>query len=308
MTKIGLFSYGHMGASGLNAVLKKFEVLWIILPAKKEQNTSEKETEKIAIKNNIPVHYIFKFSEIEKLILKTKPEIVLICSFNKVLPGNVLGYSKFVNVHLGDLPRMRGRANVNWAIINGEKSLVISIHSVSSGLDEGNIYAKFKISISEKENVGDIYKKINSTLESKLSGVLRKVNLGYKGLPQKGRASYCATRIPDDGYINFAMTTKEIDRLIRATTKPYPGAFTYFENKKMIILRARIPKNPKKYVGSIPGRVSEIHSDGVEVLTGDSSIIIEVVEFEGKEQSANSIIKSIKKTLGVDIHSLIKNK
>lgn len=306
MTNIGIFAYGEMGKTALVALLKNFNVLWVLLPPVKYQTEAEKLTQEIAEKNKISIIYETSTIILQKFIEKNLPDIVLICSFNKVLSEDTLKLVSFINVHLGDLPRYRGRANVNWAIINGENKITISIHKVTPDLDGGNIYAKYPIEIKKSENVGDVYKKINKKLENVLTSVLNKILGGHNGIPQKGEATYCITRLPEDGLIDWNKTTREIYNLIRGVTKPYPGAFTYLEGKKMIVWSSRIPKKTKKYVGRIPGRVIQILQDGVEVLTSDSSIIIESITYDGKEQNASKLIKSVKTTLGIDIVTLFE--
>jgi methionyl-tRNA formyltransferase len=145
------------------------------------------------------------------------------------------------------------------------------------------------VRILEKEDVGDIYRKMNKILENNLIKVLKRVENGYKGKPQKGKPTYYPTRLPVDGLIDFNKTSREIYNFIRAQTKPYPGAFTYYGEKKMIVWSSR---------------VIEIHKDGVEVLTGDSSLIIQNISFEGKDENASEIIKSVKSTLGIDYAAL----
>ena len=103
--------------------------------------------------------------------------------------------------------------------------------------------------------------------------------------------------MPQDGLIDWQKTSLEIDRLIRAVTKPYPGAFTFFEGKRMIVWTGKIPKNPRIFEGRIPGRVVGLYPDGVEVLSGDSSIIIKNINYENQEKNARDVIKSVKKTL-----------
>ena len=77
--------------------------------------------------------------------------------------------------------------------------------------------------------------------------------------------------------------------------------------KKLIVLSSKLPENPRKYEGRIPGRIILIHQDGVEVLTGDSSIIISEVEYDGKIYNASEIVKSVKKTLGINWIELYEN-
>jgi methionyl-tRNA formyltransferase len=304
MAKVGLFAYGEMGFTALELISGNYDLGWVVLPPLKNQISTEKLTFNLAKEKGIPITSEVSLDKISKIVLKNKTDLILICSFNKILTKEILSSSKFVNVHLGDLPRQRGRANVNWAIINGENEITISVHEVTPDLDGGNIYAKFSVRILEKEDVGDIYRKINKILENNLIKVLKRVENGYKGKPQKGKPTYYPTRLPVDGLIDFNKTSREIYNFIRAQTKPYPGAFTYYGEKKMIVWSSRIPDIPKNFEGRIPGRVIEIHKDGVEVLTGDSSLIIQNISFEGKDENASEIIKSVKSTLGIDYVAL----
>lgn len=311
MTKLGLFAYGEMGEAVLSVLIDKFEIVWIYLPPEKKQTSNEKSTHRLAKKNNIPIFYTSNIKDIESNIEKNPPKVILVSSFNKILPENIINLSKFINIHLGDLPKMRGRANVNWAIIHDAKKIVITIHQITSKLDAGNIYAKYPISIKREDSVDIIYDKINKRLGLSIVPVINRIVKGYSGVSQKGAPTYYCTRLPEDGLINFSNSSREIFNLIRAVSKPYPGAFTYHGGEKLIVWSARIPKNPKKYVGRIEGRIVEIHKDGVEVLTKDSSIIIEKVNYKGKDRNCNDVIKSVKTTLGIDYinlyEKLIKN-
>jgi methionyl-tRNA formyltransferase len=301
MQKVGLFAYGEMGESVLRSLLEKFTVQWVILPSQGAQTNKEQSTEQLAIEKKIPVSYASSFIELSKYIQTHTPDLVVIASFNKILPEKILLLTKFMNVHIGDLPRYRGRATVNWAIINNRSEIGLTIHEVAPDLDAGNIYDQHMIPISHEDTCGTIYKAIDRYLAKNISQIADKVLKGYQGEAQSGEATYCCTRLPEDGLIDWDNTSKDIYNFIRAITKPYPGAFTYFEGKKMIIWDAEIPKNPKVYEGRIPGRVGAILPDfGVEVLTGDSVIIVKSISYEGKVHNASQIIKSIKKTLGIN--------
>lgn len=300
MTNIGLFGYGEMGLTSLEATSKNFNIIWIVLPPKNIQTDTERKTEALARKNGLKIIYETIPSKIHQVISNSLPKLILICSFNKILPDKTIRLVNFINVHLGDLPKYRGRANVNWSIINGEKEIVISVHKVTPDLDGGNIYAKYPIKIEDHESVGDVYEKINKKLAKEISPLLQKVVGGFKGAKQKGNATYCVTRLPSDGIINFNDTTQNIFNFIRAQSKPYPGAFTYYNNKKMTVWSSIIPKSPKKYVGRVPGRIIQIDLEGVEVMTRDSSIIIEKVNYNRKDLKANQVIKSVKTTLGIN--------
>jgi len=300
MKKIGLFAYGEMGEAALQATLNHFDILWVVLPGSNRTHTEER-TYNLAKKHKISIVNPGKSFNISTLIKKDKPNIVLICSYNKILQESVLNLSNFVNVHLGDLPKFRGRANVNWAIILGRKKINITIHDVVAELDAGNIFQSFTIPISDVDTVGDVYLKINKKLITSLASLLKKVLQGFPGKKQSGQATYLPTRLAEDGLIDWSKKSVEIYNFIRAISRPYPGAFTFYKGKKMIVWNAEKTRD-RIYEATIPGRIGRvIKGKGVEVLTGDSSLIIKEVTFDNREMNASQIIKSTKETLGIDM-------
>jgi methionyl-tRNA formyltransferase len=234
---------------------------------------------------------------------------VVISSYNQILPPEIIELSTFVNVHYSPLPNYRGRANVNWAIINNESCAAITIHKISPELDEGNILFQQLIPIHSDHTVADIYDRLNTIQRQFLGETVIKVFNGYQGIKQNSvEATYCCTRLPEDGEINWSDSTRSIDCLIRALVSPFPGAYTYFQQKKLLIWQAQILNNPPVYVGRIPGRVIGISkTEGyVDVLTGDGVLRLFKVQFVGQEITvAANIIKSTKITLGLLISDLL---
>ncbi|OGH24578.1 MAG: hypothetical protein A3B47_03820 [Candidatus Levybacteria bacterium RIFCSPLOWO2_01_FULL_39_24] len=301
MKKIGLLAYGEMGFSALESLRSLFNVVWVILSPER----SNVKLIKFAKKNNIKIFFTNNNDRIYRIAKNTKPEAIVIASYNKILPEKILTLCKCINVHHGDLPRFRGRANINWAIIMDKKKIALTIHEAVSNLDAGNIYKKYQIPITNIDNVETVYGKVNLLLKLDLAHIVNKVIKGYKGKKQIGNPTYCCTRLPEDGLIDWAKSSKDIYNLIRALTKPYPGAFTFFKGKKLIIYNAEIPKHPKIFEGRIPGRViSIIPNYGAEVLTGGSSIIIKNGLYEGKETVLSNVITSVKETLGINFASI----
>lgn len=302
MKKIGLLAYGETGYSALKSLLGSFEVKWIVVPENISDAQDSQAVERLAKRNGIKVYRIRSVEGLRQILQNDLPDVVVISSFNLIIPPDVILLTKFINVHHGDLPRFRGRANINWAIINGRKAIGLTIHDVESDLDSGNIYASYKVKITRKDSVKTVYEKFNKILVENLADVVSKVINGYKGVPQKGKATYCCTRLPEDGYIHWEDSTENITNLIRALTTPFPGAFTFLDNKKLYIWDYALPENPRVFEGRIPGRIIGVYpGTGVEVLTGDGSIVIKNVTIEGKNKNASYVIKSVKKTLGINM-------
>jgi methionyl-tRNA formyltransferase len=248
-------------------------------------------------------------ANIEQVVREIRPACVLISSYDRLIPPHLLQLCPFVNVHYGPLPRYRGRANVNWAIINREPEAAITIHCVDATLDSGNILLQQSTPIGPNTTVGEVYRDLNEIQRRNLGKVLRRYLDGEIGTPQVGSATYCCTRIPDDGDIDWSASTAEIYALIRALGDPYPGAYTYLRLHKFFIVRAAIVENAPVYVGRIPGRVCGVHRDGsVDVLTGDGVLrIFEIRDASGTTMPARQIVRSLKDTLGLTKIDLLRS-
>ena len=306
--KVLLLAYGQMAPPALKSLLASYEVVSIITPpAGKNLYRSQIHlpVETLARQHHIPIIKSDKFTDLEKVVKQYQPLAVLIASYHKVIPDSILGLCKFVNIHHGDLPRWRGRANVNWAIILGKKFIGLTFHQAIPDLDAGAIYAQYKIPITNLDTVKTVYDKINHHVLQHSSSVIRQVLDGYVGKLQQGQATYCITRLPQDGLIDWHQSSLQINRLVRALTHPYPGAFTYYNGKKMIIWETVIPPHPRRYITRIPGRISLIHKGrGVEILTGNTSIIITSVTYGRQNGVASDFIKSVNASLGINLVEL----
>jgi methionyl-tRNA formyltransferase len=263
----------------------------------------------LAQKANIPVFPDTSQKAIKSLVLKYQPDCVVVSSYNQILPPSIIELSTFINVHYSPLPQYRGRANVNWAIINNEPCAAISIHRISPDLDEGNILFQQLIPIRGDDTVADLYNRLNQIQWQNLGEAIVKAFNGYEGVKQNNaEATYGCTRLPEDGEIDWTASTKSIDCLIRALVAPFPGAYTYFQGRKLLIWQAIPMENPPVYVGRIPGRiVCRSKAEGfVDVLTGDGVLRILQVQFTGADRTAAAnTIKSVKSSLGLKSSDLL---
>lgn len=315
LNSVMMLGYGEMAESALLSLAERFKVATVVTPPLDSdlyRFSKEIAVEKTAQVLRVPIVRTNSNEEIEVLIKKLRPQALVICSYNKILGPDILKLTKCINVHGGDLPRWRGRANFNWAIILDKKKMGVTVHEAIPNLDAGNIFAQYSIPISERETIVSLYDKTNVIIRRNLGQVVEKVLKGYKGRPQRGQNTYCCTRLPQDGYIDWSLSSKQIDRFIRGLTNPFPGAFTYFKGEKMNVWSAEIPKNPLKYVARIPGRIIKIYKGlGVEVLTGDSSIILKEVTYGGENRTADDFINTVKTSLGfnaVEAYEFLKAK
>ncbi|MBW4666643.1 MAG: methionyl-tRNA formyltransferase [Cyanomargarita calcarea GSE-NOS-MK-12-04C] len=305
MTNVLLIGLGTTTLTALQSLISQCNVQGIV----RNVNTVDDPVVSLAQQAGIPIFSDTSQEEIKSLILKFQPDCVVVSSYNQILPPALIELTAFINVHYSPLPQYRGRANVNWAIINDEPCAAISIHQIAPGLDEGNILFQQIIPIHFDDTVADIYDSLNQIQRQHLGETVVKALNGYQGLPQNSaEATYGCTRLLEDGEINWSNSTRSIKNLIRGLVSPFPGAYTYLDGKKLTVWQAKPVDNPPTYVGRIAGRViGRSKTEGyVDVLTGDGVLRILEVQFAGEEKTtAANLIKSVKTTLGLQMSELL---
>ena len=311
MVNVLLIGIGTTALTALESLMSKCHVQGVVRDPQIDPQINDRNDPvvRLAQQANIPVFPDTSQKQIKSLILELKPDCVVVSSYNKILPPSLINLSTFINVHYSPLPQYRGRANVNWAIINNEPSAAITIHKISPELDEGNILYQQLIPIHIDDTVANIYERLNQIQCQKLAETVFETLHGNEGIQQNNsEATYSCTRLPEDGEINWSASSISIYSLVRALVEPFPGAYTYFQGKKLLIWQAKPLENPPIYVGRIPGRIiTRSKTEGfVDVLTGDGVMRIFEVQFTGEEKTvAANVIQSVKSTLGLQISELL---
>jgi methionyl-tRNA formyltransferase len=243
-----------------------------------------------------------------------KPDIALVVGCRIFLPAEVYTIPPrgTLAVHDSYLPEYRGFAPLNWSIINGENLTGVSLFQLSEETDGGDIVARKKIPFGKDETAIQVYERvITETVDIVLKAwPLLEKNKARRLKQDYQTGSITCSRTPSDGRIDWTKSTKEIYDLVRALTLPYPGAYTFFGNKKLMVWGAKPgPKKPV-YVGRISGRVVGMSAEYgyIDVLTRDGVLRITEVQIEGTEtsQPASQVIKSVKATLGLNSIGLLE--
>ncbi|WP_375308242.1 formyltransferase family protein [Bradyrhizobium sp. A11] len=296
-----LLADGPTGFTALRSLAARCRVVQIF---RKPDQPEAGALRSFANNRDIPIAELQELAQLRKVIADARPAAVVISSFDRIIPPHILALCRFVNVHYSLLPHYRGRANVNWAIINGETTAGISIHLVIPELDGGNLLFQQAIPIGKDDTVTALYERLNAIQERELGGVVVRAITGYQGTSQNAdHASYGCARVPEDGEIDWRQPTDTIDRLIRGLTPPFPGAFTHLGGHRFIIANASPRVDAPCYIGRVPGRiVGRSPTDGwVDVLTGDGVLRLFSVLPPNSERpcAAASVIGSTRATLGL---------
>lgn len=241
----------------------------------------------------------------EKSIKKIKelnPEIILVVAYGQILSKDILNIPKIgcINIHASLLPKYRGAAPINRAIINGEEETGITFMFMNEKVDAGEIIYQQKITILPDETYGELYYRLSNLSADMINTVLEKIEEGkIKRIPQEYKlVSYARKMTKQDGEITWSDKGEKIYNLIRGTT-PDPGAFTYYKGKKLKITQARFLssyQNEVEISPSIPGGVVKIEKDSLLISTGDKGIIriLKVIPSGAKELSAQQFVNGYK--------------
>ena len=210
------------------------------------------------------------------------PDLLWVADYRYLLPPKVLTLAKFgaINLHPSLLPKYRGRAPVNWAILEGETRLGLTAHFITPGMDSGDVIAQVSYDLGEDEDVGDALSKLYPLYESVTQKVLRSFRSGRVNRVAQDESSAFSrsARRPDDGLIDWHKPAEQVCNLVRAVAAPYPGAFTYCDGTRLTIWRAT--RTPHQFYDGAPGQVIGLDSEGSPiVMCSDAAIVLKKTDF-----------------------------
>ena len=295
-SRVLLVGLGATSLSALDGLAASLDVCALIRDG--DDATTERAREL-----GVPVVSDTTVGGVRAAVAELRPDAVVVSSFNRILDAELVSQCPFINVHYAPLPRGRGRATVNWAIINGDATAAISIHHLVPGLDAGGILYQQTVPIGPDSTVATLYDELNELQRQHIAVAAAAAIAGDPGVEQDERqATYLCTRVPDDGEIDWSAPTAEIHRLVRALQPPFPSAFTWLGLDRIHLDAVSRVDDAPNYEGRVPGRVARVDrkSGAVDVLTGDGVIRLDRVRVEDGEQvAAAAVVSSVRMTLGL---------
>jgi methionyl-tRNA formyltransferase len=222
-----------------------------------------------------------------KFLKELNPDLFVVVSYGQILSKNILDVPRMfaINAHASLLPKYRGAAPMNWAIIKGEVNTGVTVIKMAEKMDAGRIISQKAIDILDGDDA--------ITLEDKLSDIAAKLiiqtlesikNNDYRFIPQdESEVNFAPKLKKEDGLINWDKPARDIFNLIRGCL-PWPGAFTYYKGKLLKIYKARVSSQVLEFASSNPGEILETSKEGIVVFTGKGNIIIVELQIEGKRR------------------------
>ena len=289
--KIIFIGSQEIGTACLQELINLEQDIKLLISCELESHEKIKNTtSELAKINEIPTLITNNINtyEIENKIKEIEPDLIIVCGWRRMIKKKIISISKkgIIVIHASLLPKYRGFAPITWPIINGEKETGITMFYIGEEIDNGDIIGRVKYKIEENDTGYSIYKKAINGARLLLKKYVPLIeNDSAPRLKQNEEyAQYAAARKPEDGKLDWDKSAIEIFNLIRALSKPYPGAFTYHNNKRLFIWKASLIKEQIKYVGSNGQIVKIIKGKGAWVLTGNGILLLETVQPYGKQE------------------------
>lgn len=239
-----------------------------------------------AISQGIEVYQPRKVREAEcvEFIRERQPEIIVVAAFGQILPKELLDLPKYgcINVHASLLPKYRGAAPIQWAVINGDKVSGVTIMRMDVGLDTGDIIETAETEISPEETGGSLFDKLEKLGAKLLVETMEKIENGTARYTkqEESQASHVGMIDKSMGDIDWKKSAVEIENLIRGLN-PWPSAYTRLNGKTLKIWKA-LPEpggEPPK-----AGCVYLVNKKELKIHTGDGVLSLLEVQLEGKKR------------------------
>lgn len=219
------------------------------------------------------------------------PDCIVVVAFGQFLSSSIIHLPRYqcINIHASLLPKFRGAAPINWAIIKGETVTGVTSVVMTEKMDAGDIIAQKTTPILPEENAGELERRLAFLGAELLMETLELIETGKATYTKQneGEVSFAPKLKKETGLIFWSQETQKIHNLVRGVT-PSPGAYTYYAKKaqggkkRIIILKTQNHDVPKKETTLNPGTITEIAPCGIHVATLDGSLCITQLQPEGK--------------------------
>lgn len=280
-------------AAHLSALLKSpHEVIGVFTqpdrPSGRGKKLQPSPVKRLAQENNLPVYQpaSLRNEEQQELLRQLQPDILIVVAYGLILPPAVLEIPKYgcLNVHASLLPRWRGAAPIERALLAGDEVTGVTIMQMDEGLDTGDMLYKSNVDINATDTRADLEDKLAECGSKALLHCLEHLEeLVAVATRQDDSASTYAPKLEkSEALIDWNQSADQIDRLIRAGIGRFP-AYTFFDDIRLRLLHATPSTD---FTGSRPGLIVAQHKDGFQVACKDSSLYVDRVQLPAKNPVA----------------------
>ena len=242
-----------------------------------------------ALKHGIPVLQPVKVRDPEFVeeLKNLAPAIIIVAAFGQIIPKSILDMPRFgcINIHASLLPKYRGAAPIQQAVIDGEKESGVTIMRMGTGLDTGDMISKVVVPLDKEETGGSLFDKLAQAGASLLTETLPSIEDGtasYEVQPEESPTPYAAMINKKMGLMDFSKSAAELERLVRGLN-PWPSAYTFLNGKTLKVWKSTVEKtvNGGK---TVPGTIIAVDKTGIHVACGENVLVLCEVQLEGKKR------------------------
>lgn len=240
-----------------------------------------------ALAYGIPVYQPEKVKDpaFVEILRNLQPEVIVVIAFGQILSRDILDLPPYgcINIHASLLPKYRGAAPIQWAVIDGEKETGVTTMMMDVGLDTGDMLEKTIIPLDPKETGGSLFDKLSQAGGPLILSTLEKLKAGTAvRTPQTDEDSTYAKMLTKSlGQIDWSMEAAAIERLIRGLN-PWPSAYTFVHGKTLKIWDADVLKESSD--GAAPGQIIRTDPHSLIVAAGEALLSIRELQLEGKKR------------------------
>ena len=272
----------------LERIATEHEVVAVVTqkdkPKGRGMSVSYTPVKESALKLNIPIYQPDKVKE-ESFVEELKelnPDVIVVIAFGQILSNDILTLPKYgcINVHASLLPKYRGAAPIQWAVIDGEEKSGVCTMKMDEGLDTGDIIDVDEITLDPKETGGSLFDKLAKLGGELILKTLQNLEFGKATFIKQddSKSTYAKKMTKELGHIDFTKDAESIERLIRGLN-PWPSAFTYLDGKVMKIWDADVVD-----ADGVPGTVIREEKDSFVIATGSKALKVNELQLEGKKR------------------------
>lgn len=257
-------------------------------PAGRGNKITASPVKEFALENNLRIFQPSKIKTPEALetFKSHKADVAVVVAYGRILPESFLSAypSGAINVHFSLLPKYRGAAPVNWAIVNGETITGVTSMQMDAGLDTGDILLTKETEIGESENALELMQRLSIIGAELLSETLISPGELIARPQTDADATFAPIMKKEDGLISWMLSAQEIINRARGF-QPFPTAFTFYKEKKLTIWKCRPSNTDHPPAGA--GEVLEAKGDTLRISCGGDTVLqIEELQIEGKRRMA----------------------
>ena len=214
------------------------------------------------------------------------PELAVSMNWPSILGAGEIGLFQhgILNAHAGDLPRYRGNACPNWAILNGEPRIGLCVHKMTPGaVDAGPILLKRYFELDDSRDIGDVYRWLGHSIPEMFVEAVAAIERGDAILHEQpadpSLSLRCFPRRPEDGAIDWTASSDAVLRLVRASSRPFHGAYTSLEGDRLVRIWRAESHSMGFPFSAVPGQILQTGPTSVVVACGSGSIRLKEATF-----------------------------